>query len=326
MPRNLRFLFYRSVRFARRAGGAADETLVVTANRKPTPLAQVGASVTVVDVDAAKSRGDVFVIDALRGLPGVSLTQTGGPGGQSVVRLRGEEGYRTLVLVDGVRVSDPAAPQSLTEFAHLLLSDVARIEIVRGPQSLLYGADAIGGVIAISTKRGQGAMTANASVSAGSFATFAGAVSVSGSSGAFDYALSVHGFETDGYSAREGAGYSEDDGYSNTTFHAVLGYALGEDTRLEAVLRSYDAEAQFDRDNDFDGNADEDNQLFTEQTTARLALTTPLFDLIESTFAATYLTQNRGDYAAGAPFAFGSRFDAERWRSEYSGRVASARR
>ena len=323
MPRNLRLsLFIVPFVSLGALAAPADETIVVTANRKPTPLAQVGASVTVVDVDAAKSRGDVFVIDALRGLPGVSLTQTGGPGGQSVVRLRGEEGYRTLVLVDGIRVSDPAAPQSLTEFAHLLLSDVERIEIVRGPQSLLYGADAIGGVIAISTKRGQGAMTANAAASAGSFATFAGAASVSGSSGAFDYALSVHGFETDGYSAREGAGYSEDDGYSNTTFHAVLGYALGEDTRLEAVLRSYDAEAQFDRDNDFDGNADEDNQLFTEQTTARLALTTPLFDFIESTFAATYLTQNRGDYAVGAPFAFGARFDAERWRGEYSGRVA----
>ena len=302
-----------------RADPPSKERIVITANRIPMPLKQVGTSISVIDVEGERNKGNIFVLEALDSVPGLTVTQTGGPGGQAVVRLRGEENYRTLVLIDGIRISDPAATQSLTEFAHLLLSEIERIEIVRGPQSLLYGADAIGGVVNIITRRGQPGFHGGVTVSGGSFETASGSASISGAGDRFDGATTVSVYRTGGFSAREGNGYSENDGYDNFSVHSVVGWEPSEDVRLEGVFRAYDAEAQFDRDNDFNGNADENNVLYTEQVASQVSANFPLFGMIESSLSGSYLTQNRADYANGAPFLFGATFDAERWHGGYVG-------
>lgn len=296
------------------------QRIVVTATRIATPLRQVGASVSVIDATLELNKGKIFVLDALRSVPGLVVTQTGGSGGQAVVRLRGEENYRTLVLIDGVRISDPAAPQALTEFAHLLLSSIDRIEVVRGPQSLLFGADAIGGVVNIITKRGERGFHGTFAVSGGSFETAFGSGTLSGGDEMFDATVTVSVYRTDGFTAREGVGYVEDDGYENVTLHSVIGFQPSDDIRVEGVFRVYDAEAQIDRDNDFDGNADEDNVLYTEQVAGKVSAEFPLFE-VSNTLSGSYLSQNRADYANGAPFFFGATFDAEKWRGEYLGTV-----
>lgn len=296
-----------------------DEKVLVVATKKARAATETGSQVTVVGREDIERKGAVFAIDVLRDVPGVSISQTGGPGGQAAVRLRGEEGYRTLLIVDGMKLADPAGTQNLFNFANLLASDVERIEILRGPQALLYGADAIGGVISVITRRGGTTPERGISASGGSFGTATGSAFVRGAAGAFDYAMSASGFDNDGISAKSGPAFTERDGYSNLTLHGVFGLALDETARLEAVARYVDAEA------DFDGFLGEDNILYTEQFSGRLALGAASADgRASGTLAANYMTQNRADYENGAPSIFGSRFDSERLRIEALGRYAAA--
>ncbi len=297
---------------------ATSETVIVTASRYERPLRETGSTVSVIDAAEWRARGAQFVADALRSLPGVAVTQSGGFGGQSVVRLRGEEGYRTLVLVDGIRIADPAAPQVLTEMAHLGLAGISRIEVVRGPQSLMHGSDAIGGVINIISARGGASDTAEFMLSGGSFGTIAASAAVSGKRGPFDAALSASGFSSEGFSAQPFGGSNERDGYDNATLHGVIGWQWRDDLRAEAVVRHSDASAQFDR------FGDNDNVLYTEQTAARLSLAFTPAGGWQHLAAISQVSQNRADYAGGFPFIFGSRFDGTRLRAEYQAQGALA--
>jgi vitamin B12 transporter len=299
-------LAWSSVAFA-----TADERVVVTATKKARTVSETGSQVTIISREEIERKGAAFAIDVLRDVPGVAVSQTGGPGGQATVRLRGEEGYRTLLIVDGMKLADPAGTQNLFNFANLLASDVERIEVLRGPQALLYGADAIGGVIAVTTRRGGIAQERGLSLSGGSFGTNTGSAFFRGRSGALDYALNASAFGNDGISAKSGPMRTERDGYKNVTLHGVFGVALDDTARVEAVARYSDAEA------DFDGFFGEDNVLYTEQFSGRLALTAATADGRSSgLLAANYMTQNRADYENGAPFLFGARFDSERIRLE----------
>lgn len=301
------------------AHAAADEKVVVIATKKPRAASDTGSQVTVIGRDEIDRKGAVFAIDVLRDVPGVAVSQTGGPGGQATVRLRGEEGYRTLLIVDGMKLADPAGTQNLFNFANLLASNVEKIEILRGPQALLYGADAIGGVVSVTTRRGGPKDERGVALSGGSFGTAAGSAFARGVAGAFDYALNASAFDNEGISAKSGPTRVERDGYSNLTLHGVFGVALGDAARLEAVARYFGAEA------DFDGFFGEDNVLYTEQFSGRLALTGATADgRTSGSLAANFTAQNRADYEDGAPFLFGSRFDSERIRIEALGRHAAA--
>ena len=119
---------------------------VVTATRMATPSREVGSSITVVTGAELERRKISFVSDALRGLPGVSVNRTSTRGSFTEVRIRGAEANQTLVLIDGIKVNDPAL-SSQFDFANLLVNEIDRIEVLRGPQSVLYGSDAVGGVM-----------------------------------------------------------------------------------------------------------------------------------------------------------------------------------
>lgn len=295
-----------------------EETIVVSSSRRAVPLREVGASVSVVTADELEAQGITFVEEALRRLPGVQVSSSGGRGGQVAVRLRGEEGYRTLVLIDGIRIADGALPQGAVNFGNLTVTAIDRIEVLRGPQALFYGADAIGGVINIVTRRG-GEDTAGLGFEAGSNETYTARGHVGGARERVDFALSGDYTRTDGISAKVGdATLADDDGYRNLTLHGVAGAQLGDATRLEVVGRYSDSYAQFDG-----FSFDPDRDLLTEEVAARIALmNNGMGEGLHHLIAYNYYQVRRTDLDGSQPTrdffnALISRFDTDRHEAEY---------
>lgn len=164
---------------------------MVTATRIPTPELQIASSISVVTADDIAARQVQSLPDLLAPVPGLNVVQSGGPGGQTSVFMRGTNSNHTKVLVDGIDVSDPSSPAGTFDFGQFLTQDIEKVEILRGPQSGLYGSDAIGGVINVITKSGSGPAQFNAGAEGGSFGTFNQAGGVSGSAGRFHYAANV---------------------------------------------------------------------------------------------------------------------------------------
>jgi vitamin B12 transporter len=180
-----------------------DDPLVVnvTANRSPTAIQRTGSAITVISGEELRKTSPATVIDVLRQVPGVAISSNGGPAQLSTVFIRGGASRHTLVLVDGVRVNDPSSTENEFDFSTLVPGDIERIEVLRGPQSALYGSDAMGGVINIVTRRGRGDPRASLSIEGGSYATRAFTAAVSGGTPTLSYALSLTGAQSAGYSA-----------------------------------------------------------------------------------------------------------------------------
>ena len=140
----------------RRAADARPEEIVVTSSMIAQPRRQIGTAVSVIDFEEIELRGYTDLADVLRTQTGIGVSNSGGPGKSTSVRIRGEESFRTLLIIDGVKALDPSAPQVAPSFDSLLTtSDLQRVEVLRGPQGFMYGADA-GGVVNVITKRGAG--------------------------------------------------------------------------------------------------------------------------------------------------------------------------
>jgi len=181
---------------------AADEleAIVVTAYRGPTDIAKSGSAITVIPGDKINNASPGSLVDVLRQVPGLTVTQAGGPGSTTEVSIRGAEAGHTLVLIDGVRVNDPASARNIFDFAVFSPTDIERVEILRGPQSALYGSDAMGGVINIITRKRTGPLSVSAGVEGGSYGTAGGNATVGGSVGPVSLAASGTLFTTDGFS------------------------------------------------------------------------------------------------------------------------------
>jgi vitamin B12 transporter len=173
------------------AAGASDESVVITATRLPTPELEIASSVTVVTADDIAARQERTFSELLRDIPGLNVVQEGGSGGLTSVFMRGTNSNHVKVLVDGIDVSDPSNAGAVFDFGQLLTQDIERVEVLRGPQSGLYGSDAIGGVINVITRAGSGPMKLSASVEGGSFDTFNQGAGISGSQDAFHYSGNV---------------------------------------------------------------------------------------------------------------------------------------
>lgn len=217
----------------------------VTATRTEVPLRETAASVTVIDRKTIEEKHLVTVAEALREVPGLDVVAQGGLGATTAVFTRGTNSAHTLVLVDGVPVNDPNS--GAFDFSNLTVDNIERIEVIRGPQSTLYGSDAIGGVIQIFTKKGEGSPTTTLSLEAGAYYTFRENAGVSGSTERSDYSLSASRIDNRGFSrADRHAGNPEDDGYDNATFSTRLGFDLTEKTRIEWIARYTDSESDLD--------------------------------------------------------------------------------
>lgn len=192
------------------------EPIIVTATRTEQPLSRVGQSVYVLESDTILQSQKTTVADLLATTPGVTISRSGGIGAPTSVRIRGAEAEQTVALIDGVKLNDPSSGGGGFDFGNLLIGNIERIEVLRGPQSVLWGSQAIGGVINMITTDPTEAFRTNARAEYGyrNTAQFVG--NISGKSGIFDGSLGAGYFRTDGISKlSEDRGATEKDGYKN---------------------------------------------------------------------------------------------------------------
>lgn len=220
--------------------------IVVTANRTPQPLSELVADVSVIDREQIERAGAVGVADLLARQPGIEITRNGGPASTTSVYLRGAEQRFTAVYIDGVRIDSQSTGGAVWE--SIPLSQIDRIEVLRGPAAAVYGSDAIGGVVQLFTKKGEGKPAPFLSYGIGSRRTQNIQAGVSGSSGAFDYALGASYEQSRGFDVRTpDIKHNPDlDYYKTSAANARLGYRINEKHRVDATVLESATDAGYD--------------------------------------------------------------------------------
>jgi vitamin B12 transporter len=203
------------------------DPVVVTATRVGTPASELGAQVSVVPEEDLKTYLYPSVDEALRSLPGLDVRRSGGYGKTSSLSIRGASASQVQVLVDGVRVKSPTS--GLADLSDLTPDLIERIEVIRGPQSTLYGADAIGGVVNVITKRGRGPLSADLSLEGGNYGTVVGRGGVSGTFRLLDYGLAASHLHSEGQ--------FDNDQTDTTSVNGRVGIALPHDSRASFAVR-----------------------------------------------------------------------------------------
>lgn len=288
------------------------DPIVVTATRLPAPRHAVPATVTVLDGGRLRDAGIHSVADALRTVPGLSVVRSGSAGAVTSLFVRGAESDHVQVLIDGAPINDPGGAVDL---AHLNTADVERIEIVRGPASVLWGTDAAAGVVQIFTRRGGGPMRVEASLGGsitprvgpranGESGGFDGDVSVSGGAGPASWRLTAASTRSDGL-------YAWNNGYRNTTLTSRVDVAVSAATRLSLTVRRGDGRFHYPTDGSgalVDANQYRDDGTLTTALEARHALG-PRLELHASlaTNAADHTLDDAPDAPADTTGFFASR-------------------
>ncbi len=291
-------------------------TMSVTANRLDTPTAEVGSALTIVTGEELEQRQTRVLSDVLRTVPGVAVNRTGPMGAQTQVRIRGAENNQTLVIIDGIEVNDPASGSEY-DFANLLTGDVERIEVLRGPQSALYGSDAIGGVINIVTRRGRGPLSATAAIEGGSFGTLAGRAAIGAGNDRYDLSFSGQGVTSDGVSAADKRlGNPEKDGYRNGTLAGNV--ALRPTERSEIALVGRYTRLRSDTDGFVGGRGAVDDRTDTtgEQYFGRIQGKVAFFDGRWEHIAGLSYGRQQRDYRDESKTVT-SRFDGRKTKADY---------
>ena len=249
--------------------------VVVSASRVPLPSTAVGSAVTVITGEELENKQSRFVADVLREVPGVAVNRTGNFGGLTQVRIRGAEANHTLVLIDGMEVGDPFNGSEF-DFSQLLTNDIERIEVLRGAQSALYGSEAIGGVISITTKRAREGFSASLAAEGGSFLTRNVRGSASAGFEDFDLRVGMEIFETDGFDISPSG--DEDDSSQVRSANFRSAYRPAENLEFRVNGRLVDREAETDTQ-DFvttgeaiDANTDFEGQEINLRTEGQLDL------------------------------------------------------
>ena len=225
----------------------------VSATGTDTAVEKIASSVSVVTAVEISAKQYRTVPDVLRTIPGVQVVQGGGPGSRTAIFMRGTESDHSKVYVDGIDVSDPASGGRSFDFGQMLTNGIERIEVLRGPQSGLYGADAIGGVIVIYTKKGEGPPKFTAMTEGGSFGTFNQAAGVSGGQNGFNYAFNIGHYRasdipvTPSGILTPGTRKFEND-YENWTYSAKLGYDVSSALSVNGVVRFTQSDLAFTSD------------------------------------------------------------------------------
>ena len=224
------------------------ETVVVSATRTPQPIAVTGTSVSVITASDLDRKQIDVVSDALEQTPGLAVVRNGGPGQPTEILMRGAEAGQTLVLIDGVRINDPSATTGYAILGDVLANGIDRIEVLRGPQSTLYGSDAIGGVVNIITKRGgDGAFALRAQAEGGSFDTYRFNLAAYGTSGTIEYGAATNYYGSNGISAADARnGNTEADGYHNLGATGNVRVHIDDNVSLDARLYYTTSRDSFD--------------------------------------------------------------------------------
>ena len=227
------------------------EEIVITATRIEEAIEDTTSDVIVIKEKDIKNMNVQFITDVLRRIPELSLVQNGGAGKLATVFLRGGDSTHTLVMIDGVKVKSTTTGSF--DFSGINVDDIERIEIVKGPQSTIYGSEAMAGVINIITKKGEGKPKVDISVESGSFGTYKPSVTVSGGDKKLNYRVTGSYFSTDGISAAKQG--SERDGYRNTSLSGKFGLRPSEKFELEFTGKYYYDRSELDDFNFFAGQA-----------------------------------------------------------------------
>ena len=228
------------------------ETISVTGSRTDIDKRLVAGAITVIDDEQIRRSGAIHIADLLRTVPSVNISQSGPSGALTEIRFRGSESNHVLVMLDGVEIND-LAQGGLIDLAHIALANISRIEILKGPQSALWGSNAVAGVISITSKStsisatGSGAtdkLHGNVGLSYGNRQSKRLTGSIANTHEKWRYSLNASHFTTKGENASRGG--SESDGYTNTSVNSSLAYSFSDYHRVKANVRYVDYQSDFD--------------------------------------------------------------------------------
>ena len=297
-----------------------DDTIIVTGTVSPIAIQKLGQTITVISGDLIEDQGYTYAPDVLRQVPSVAVSQPGAPGALTQVRVRGAEANHTLVLIDGIDISSP--DQGETDFATLLTGDVERIEILRGPQSGLYGSNALAGVVNLVSRTDIDKGYTAASIEAGSFDTFEIEASAGIGNGDDYAAVWVNHLASEGYDISRdqtangvpavgiGGRPGDREGNTITAINARGGLRLDENVRISGIVRYVTKES------DVDGQAfgfpisgqtyDDASETSHEQLTiGASAVLDPWDGAWETTLSASHVDESRGSWLTDFPFLVG---------------------
>lgn len=228
---------------------AAETTLeetVIVGSRVATSLAETAVSVSVLDQQDLRLLGYPDLATALATQPGITVTSNGGLGKAATLSIRGEQGFRTRIMLDGIDLADPSSPQISPRIEQLLSTGIERVEVLRGPQGLAYGADA-GGVIAITTLAPGDEPDANLFAETGADGLRRLSGDARGSLGPVSASLSVSDLDSDGFNARTSdTDPADDDGYQNTTLHSTVKIQATDNLAFTGTFHSVDGDNAYD--------------------------------------------------------------------------------
>ncbi|MEP2102017.1 MAG: TonB-dependent receptor [Parasphingorhabdus sp.] len=274
-----------------------DEVIVVTASRSEQPLSQTGRSITVIDQDRIERTQSVAVVDLLRNVPGVTFARNGGIGTSTSVFIRGADSNQTVALIDGVKLNDPSSPGGGFNFGNLLTGNISRIEVLRGSQSVIWGSQAIGGVINTITRAPTDDLTINARAEYGYRDTGQVVGNVSGRFGPVAASVGAGYYRSDSISAfNEERGATERDGYRNFGANGKFEITLNEAVSLD--LRGYYSDGRTDIDGfTATGLGDTPTVANTEEFVGYSGLNIALFDgRFRNRFAFAYTSVKRDNF------------------------------
>lgn len=226
--------------------------VLVSATRTETPYYAIGSSVSVVTSEVIKQKQLQTVVDVLRELPGLTVVQQGGPGKLTNATMRGANSNHTLVIIDGVKMNDPSSANNAFDFSMINTKDIDRIEVVRGPQSTLYGSDAIAGLVNIITKKGDAKPGFSFFGEGGSNSYYRGSLSATGFLDKLLYSVVASQSATNGVSSSNSAnGNVEKDGNTNTSFSSRLDYNINSNLNAGLIYKFQKAKTDLDQGEKF---------------------------------------------------------------------------
>lgn len=226
------------------------KTVQVTTNKASQSIENITSNVTIITAQDIEKIQATTISEVLSEVNGLQIIDKGGLGSQSALYLRGFSSQRTLILIDGVRYSDPTTPNGEPPIEHLMVNDIERIEVIKGQQSGIWGANASAGVINIITQTAKNGTHGNLKVETGSFNSQLIQTSLKHANEYFDASLSVFRATSDAITAKAPQGEKisqfEDDGYENTTINAQLGFDLTDKDRLQLSHSKINATKHYD--------------------------------------------------------------------------------
>jgi vitamin B12 transporter len=295
--------------------------VVVSATKTDNSTLKLASSISIIDSTEIANRKKINVFDLIKFEYGVTSLQFGPLGGLSTVSIRGANAGQSLVLLDGVEMNLPSESSNLFDFANVPIEGISRIEVLRGPQSTLYGSDAMAGVINIISQKGFGKPTVNIFAEAGSYNSFRGSAGLTGGDNNFNYMISLARTQSDGFSAAsERYENTERDGYKGNNLASRFGFDISESAGINLIVRYTDAETDLDQF----GGENGDDPTYVYKLKELITRAEGYFDLLDGSWeqkiGASFYNSNRKysfDSTLALPDYSTSNYDGRRYKIDW---------